>query len=270
MAETDTAVLEPVTTEAAPETEDTAAPELETEGSAETPETEVESEETISKADHEKALAAARKEVEQELRSKAEEEAQQEAAKQRRSQAQQLRQGAGYNRLAQLAQWAHKEGEEGKDLRINPQVLNVLLGEFEGSVFQEQSDAWKDAFDGYLNKSFKDFKLPRDVAGRIQRAASTWNPVELVDAQFAAITAAVREQVEPKLREEIEAEMRDERKTKGLKEADEKRKASARPTEVAGTPAIPTTARAILDSLSPADPKWKAAYKQVHGIDPPR
>lgn len=253
MADTETAVLEPDTTEAATETEDTLAAELETEGSEGTPETGDDQEEALSKDEHERLVAEAVEKAQADLRAEVEAKAQEDAAKQRRSQAQQLRQGRGYQQLAQIAGWAHKQGEDGNDLRLNPQVLNTLIGEMELGVFQEQSDAWKDAFDGYLNKSFKEFKPSRELADRITRHTANWNPLELVHAQFDVIRAAVREEIEATVRAEVEAELRDERKTKGLKETNEKRAAQPKPTAVSGNGA----ASAIrIASMADADKAW--------------
>ena len=255
MADTETAVLEPETTEAAPETEDTAAAELETEGSEETPETGDEPEASLSKEEVDRLLAEERKKVETELRDKAEEAAQKAAAEQRRSEAQRLRQGTGYQQLAQLAQWAHKTGEDGNELRLNPQVLNTLLGQFERGVFQEQSDAWGDAFNGFLNKSFKDFKLPREIAGRITRATTEWNPLEMVTAQFDAMRAAVREEIEAQVRAEVEAELREEAGTKNLKDTTQKRASQPKPTPVAGSGGVGGIRIASMDD---ADRAWNA------------
>ena len=264
----DTAVLEPETTEAAPETEDTAAAELETEGSEETPETGDEPEESLSKEEVDRLLADERKKVETELREKAEEDAQKAAAEQRRSEAQQLRAGSGYQQLAQIAQWAHKLGEDGNELRLNPQVLNTLLGQFERGVFQEQSDAWGEAFNGYLNKAFKDFKLPREIATRMTRATTAWEPLDMVTAQFDAMRAAVREEIEAQVRTEVEAELREESKTKGLKDTTQKRAQQPKPTSVAGSGAPASNGRLsdIINDPSASPAARREAFQKLHGV----
>lgn len=248
MAESDTAVLEPETAVDAPETEDTAALAPETDGE-ETPETE-DTPEAITLEAHEKALEAERQKVRDELQSEAEEKARASAAQLRRTEAQKLRSGFGHQELAKLAQWAYGRGESGEKFDLNPAVLQELVARFEGSVFQEQSDAWQEQFNGYLAKHAKDWKPSREVTARIAAASRDWRPNDLVEAQFDAMREAVREELAPKIREELEAELAEEGGVKKLKQAEATRKSQKGPT-----PAVAGGAGRSLTSLSDYETK---------------
>ena len=63
--------------------------------------------------------------------------------------------------LAGTADWAHRQN--GHDARVNPQVLSQIFGQYEGSVFQEQSDLSGGAFDQYMARKHKDVNPSRDV-----------------------------------------------------------------------------------------------------------
>lgn len=275
MAEPATAVLEEGTAEEAPDTEtleesvDTAAETPDTEESPESPDTEETPEPSF-----EERLKEERTKWEAELRAEYQEQANAQAAQARRTQAQQLRTGQTANRLASIAKWAFDQGEQGHEFRFDPRSVNQLALEMEAAVFQDQSDAWSAAFNAYLGRNHNDFKPSRETARKLEVAFRDWNPGAAVDAQFTAISEAIRAELEPKLRKEITAEVRAKGtaagKTQGLREADAARRASGRPTGGGDSGAVSNESLSdiIANPLISAAERAKA-FERLYGIAPP-
>lgn len=243
MAESDTAVMEPDT---AVEALDTATIDVIEDGeivgttvvtpdteSSETPDTGDEAPK-LTPEEVEARIADERTKWETENRTLYEEAVRTQAANERRTQAQQLRTGQTAARLEGIVKWAYQQGEEGKDFRFDPRSVGALATQMEAAVFQDQSDAWSEAFNGYLAKVHPDFKPSQQTAQRLAAAFRDWNPGMAVEAQFTAMQEAIKATIEPQLRKEIEADIKQKNeaagKTQALRAADTTRRVAGRPT----------------------------------------
>jgi len=271
LAEEGTAVLEPETIVEAPETEvleeelNTADETLETEGSKEAPETE---EEMVPAAEVAARIEAAKTEALAAQRAEAEEQAHAAAYKERQTRASTAREGKAFQLFQGLAQWAHKQGEEGNELRVNPQVLSNLAVELDNMAFMEQYDALVASADAFLGKQYPDFKPSKEVTSKLERAARMQDFPILVAAQHEKFLEAVKAEMEPKLRKEIEADIKQKTgaagKTKAIRDADATRRTSGRPTAGGDAGGVVRSARQILDDPnSSIEARKKALFEET-------
>jgi hypothetical protein len=267
--------MEPITAEPVPETEalvaDTATEDSPETDALETPETD-EAPRGITPEEVESRLKDEKAKWEAELRATYEEQVRTQAAAQRRTQAQQLRTGETANKLGSIAKWAYDQGDNGKEFRFNPQSVQQIALEMESAVFQDQSDAWGAAFNGYLSQQFKDFKPSQQTAQKLAAAFRDWRPDAAVAAQFDAMTEAVRADLEPKLRKEIEAELKTKgsasSKTQAMRDAEAARKAGGRPTGIGEAGGAVNDIRSVLDNPNASDAQKRAAFEKAYGFKP--
>lgn len=237
MADEGTAVLEPETiveeleTSAPEGEEETTADAAETEGAEGTPETE---EEMVPAAEVAARIEAAKQEALTAQKAEAEEQAHAAAYKERQTRASTARQGRAYQLFQNAVQWAHTQGEEGKELRINPKVLSDLAVELDNMAFMEQYDALVASSDSFLGAQYPDFKPSKEVASKLERAARMQDFPTLVAAQHEKFLEAVVAELTPKLRKEIEAELKQRTsaaaKTQDIRTAGAIRSTAGRPT----------------------------------------
>lgn len=283
MAESDTAIIEPVTAEPSQDTEVSSAITAALEPATSevvSPDTEAplvpdtdDGPQSVSPEQFEEKLKAEREKWESEQRAKIEDEAREAAANQRRLQNEQIRTGQTAQALANIAKWAYEQGEQGNDFRFDPRSVQQIALQMEAGIYQDQSDGWNLAQSKYIAKYHNDFRPSREVVEKKQRAFRDWNPDEAVEATFQEIEEAVRSKLEPQIRKEIEEELKQKNgmagKTQALKDADAQRRAGGRPTaagEAGGS--APDLSSIIGNPTVPLSERRKA-YRSVYGIAPP-
>ena len=194
---------------------------------------------------------------------------QQQQYEQTRQKAAQSRQGLAAQQVQRLAQWAHEQGENGKDLQFNPQVIGAIAQQIEEMTFLSEWEAINTTGSALLAKHFPNWKPAEPVARAMQQAAYSRDPARMVDGWFQYMTAAAKDSVRDGVRAEVEAELADKQKTDALKAPEAKRQQRSGPTPVSGGGPSANNARAVLNSAPAGSPEWRAAYRKEHGFDAP-
>lgn len=190
---------------------------------------------------------------------------QQEQYEQARSQAVQTRQGAAAQRVQQLVQWAHEQGEKGNDLKFNPQAVGTIAQQLEEATFLTEWEAINSTGSALLSKHFPNWKPPEPVARAMQQAVYSRDPQRMVNGWFDYMAAAAKDSAMELARAEIEAEATDTKKTDALKATDAKRRQNSGPTPVTGGSPAP---RATLETMDPKSEQYVKAYERKYGFRP--
>lgn len=182
------------------------------------------------------------------------------------------------NTIGGLLNAVRQFGEDNPGQQIDPnwiqqqamQIANAASGHY----FRETSDL----FSGLLaSKTPQEHKFTAEQMTKLQSLhedvqAGRVHPLDLYDYRLDLLAEAKVAAQLPKLKQEWEKEYRAAEKaraeTNSLRTNDAQRGSQPRPT-TGGSASAPVDARSILDSASPTDPAYRAAYKEVHGIEPP-
>lgn len=273
----DTAVLdapESVEFEEQAPLEETAAPEVpQTEGTDETPETDeapqqFTPEEVEARLEEERARLKAEYDAEQERqRADAVAKYERDQFTQAQQKWQATRNGTANQRIQELTQWAYKQAEEGKELRLNPRVLAPIVEELSSFVFMEEWTALDTLSRQRLAQLAPEYRPPQEIANAMQQALFSQKPDRMVGAMLDYVWDAAKASVRDDVKRELAAEQSDAAKTTELKSAAEKRKAGGpRPTNVGGTGS--PAGRGDLNSLDPKSDAYAREYERKYGFRP--
>lgn len=270
MAADETAVLDPEDTGLATEEQeaDELAENTEEDADAETAEAEEteneddDDEPLLSKGEVEKLVKAERAKAEESFRQKTEnaeraarDRANADAFTAQQQQAEQARNGAVYRGFAQMASTIKAVIDRGDD--INPQWLQTEIGKYAGQAssmaFVTLRNQWDTTTNEWLEKSFPDFRPPKELAQKTTRAIHAGDQAAQAEALFETIEAAVREKLTPVLKKELAEAGKSAGKTAAIKNADQSSKSAPRPTNVTGGPSAGLSlTTAELDSMPPS------------------
>lgn len=258
----DTAVLDPVSTaEAGAATEDASPPEgaapspptekAGPEGTTETAEPyvspyegkdlgEVEKDPIIQKLlkDRESRMNESFRQREERAKTQAEDSERERSYKERQAQTQHTLRGDAVRRFLGIAKAIEDGTHEGNPAVVQKWVQDVSL-ELADAVFQQQHDTYVEAMRRKLTADFPDFKPTVDQQATIDRAARTYQPLEMVTSWLEVAKAAVVDDLSPKLRTQVAKELADKAKADGALEAERKAAAgrgdpASRPTNLSG------------------------------------
>ena len=253
--------------------EQTPADELETllglDGDGETDEqpdeeSETEEAEAITREEAERLAeeraAAVRAEIEAEQAARA---AEQKAQWERDSytrlqqQAHKDRTGEALKSLEGIAKWAYEQGENGRELTLNPQVLGQLSERIEGMVFDAEWTALNNVAAGELQRLAPGWRPPQELMQRLSAAYYRRDPREMMPLWFEYLATAAKEARDADAQRERETEQAEQERVAAQKKTETARKAQGRPTPVGGgTPAARRSHAQILsdpDSASVDD-----------------
>lgn len=180
------------------------------------------------KLEHEKGVAAAK--------------AEQDAYESRKKEANEVRNGRAFQELGTYVQWGVQNGKlpPAEWLRKTADALSAM-------AFIDQHEAYTAQVDKFLRTEYPDYRVPRELAGEVERVVTKGDPEAMVNVHQKIMRAAILEAERPKLRKEIEAQLRQKSEDRDLEERDTQRATEPRPTRGGssiggGKPLVLTTA----------------------------
>ena len=268
MAEEDTvAVLDPETA-----TEDE-APEGETaEDSVE--ETEEQEEGSETAPDIETIKAEVARETEAKIRAEVTEEAERNAIEQTRARNQQFMSQRAFDLLRTQVYRAAKHAEEGKspeDIANGLQRIGVneLVEGLQSYVYQDAYDGLEKHFFGYVQKHAPDYKPDARVMQKYAQEVAT----KQTDRVFTAMYDLMRDhilatEVPKRLEEERKVAAEKNKKGEAVKNLQNPAK-SPGPVKATGSSVATVDLSEIIADANRPQAERRAAYKKLHGMDPP-
>lgn len=197
----------------------------------------------------------------------AEEKAQQATYTAQLTQAVRDRQGEAHRALSSMLKWAFDQGENGKEFAPNPQVVDALSQRLERMAFHAEWQALAQHGTAYITKLAPKYRPSQESAAKVQRALVGQDPAQMTNALLDQWFEAARESVRDEVRAEIERESAEAGKTAALRDAEAKRKAQAKPTNVTGAGAPGRDDAAIVADPSASEKERRAAFKRLYGFD---
>lgn len=261
MAE-DTAVLDAPAPESSPPAEEQVTePENQVEGDEGASDGEEgEALQTFTEADVEKRV----KEAEERIKADVEAETHKRNFDFRKQQAVQVRQRTAVDsamaRLNGVAAWMAKQAADGHDAeailqRMSPGPLaalsNELAQQLDAAMFMEEWEARQNFHDGYIKKSYPDWKPSNDLAGKVTRAVQSLDPQRMTEAQLDYLKAAITESERANLRKEVEKE---------FAEGNQKAKGTASLAKATNGTRPVSTSGGAASAMPTSDADWDRAY----------
>lgn len=256
-------------TETSPETEGIVTPP--DSEPADEPRTYTEEEFQKALKDQEAKLNESSRRKEQNARQEAESKARAQQFDQRSQAARTARQQTGANSLWALMHEAKKVGEEGGELKWDPQRYGAIVASLDNMAFQHLYEQFTDSAEGYLDQNFPDFAIPRDLAQKLDRATKAYSHADMFEARMEILQAAILSDLTPKLRKQVEEELEkakgEETTEQAMRGADANK--GQRPSGVRGTPpAQGADLSAIIGDPTKSKAEQRAAYKKLYGFEP--
>lgn len=190
----------------------------------------------LTKADFDKRLKAELAKKDESYRQKLEHEkevaaakAERESFESRKKDADAVRNGRALQELSTYVQWALTNQQN-----IPVDWVRKTADSLAGMAFLDQHGAYVAQVDKFLKDEYPDFRVPRELASKAERAVTRIDPEAMVNAHQEILREAIRDAEREKIRKEVEAEFRKQAEDGELEEHDNRRASEPRPTRATG------------------------------------
>ena len=148
--------------------------------------------------------------------------------------------------LENLAKWAHKEGEEGRDLRLNPKVVENLSVQLGQAIVSQQFGRFDQTTLDVIKERYGD--IDADALKKRDIGVATGDVKVAIHALLDMAESAMTEKAMKAAEKRFEEKQKSAEETKKIKQQDAAARANGKPTR--GTPSAGSSwTQAKLDAL---------------------